>query len=318
MKSMSEARRQQLSDARLQKASRNPESCLFRVIFNNGKRGFIKDPNSAPLAEPAFIAGNPDAPCTPRTEILHCGGEPSDRDSTPYISCSADLFWCLWIAIVALLKDTTDYTEIYFIADGAEYDDTQTRVYNSNNWHMLDSVELVEKAKRRAIAASEVLVHREIGRERILGVMHFNLDVFQSTDRWICSVIQNKIDKYRKGHEMSIPYSHIAKIIFQDSRYQPHLLAEWCEGNMNSLKCLKRVQRWHCIVRQIYNGLVFKYGSILSREEFEEWLIGGEYDDARDYMQWHEGCHFDAIVESEIEEMEEKEWQQHLFWECMA
>ena len=132
MNQISETERQQIYEihyAKLQKAkSCNPDRCLFRIVFDNGDRGFIEDCYFAPLVVPAFRAGNPSAPLTRETQLMHCGGDPSDCSATPYISCSRDLFWCLWTAVVALLKGRAKYAQIYFIADGIEYDDTQSEV----------------------------------------------------------------------------------------------------------------------------------------------------------------------------------------------
>src|SRR5271169_1602359 len=83
------------------------DSCLFRVVYDTSNRStFIAGPEFAPLAYPAFIAGCPSAPDCLQMQILHCGGEPSHRDATPYISCSEDLLWCLLSGASALLQGT--------------------------------------------------------------------------------------------------------------------------------------------------------------------------------------------------------------------
>ena len=108
----------------------------------------------------------------------------------------------------------------------------------------------------RAMSASEVIVHQKIDRKRILGVLHIDLEFLAaSTNFWIREAIQTELCKYRKENRSSSTYSHIAKAIFGHTRYEPDLLAIWCETNASPLKCLKT--RRHCYVRQIYQGFDF-------------------------------------------------------------
>ena len=94
---------------------------IFRVVFDDDTPCLRDIPHVEPLLTPAFRAGDPYADDTPEMQLKHCGGTRVDRAYTPYISCSKDLFWCLWNIICALyLKGTAKKAAIYMIADGKE------------------------------------------------------------------------------------------------------------------------------------------------------------------------------------------------------
>jgi len=66
-------------------------------------------------------------------------------------------------------------TLIYFIADGDKYDNVQTNMYCTAYWDGIKNStvdgQIRKHARMRAMAASEVLVHKEIVRERVIGVL---------------------------------------------------------------------------------------------------------------------------------------------------
>jgi hypothetical protein len=146
-----------LHNAKLKKVrSCIPKRFLFRIEFNHcsGPRNFIGDPPFAPLAIPAFRASNPSAELTSKAQVLHCGGTASDRDSSPYISCTRDLFWCIVFAVDALLTQNAYSTIVYIILDSSEYDINQTKVCSRDgraDWPDSKSNTLVDQARACAI-----------------------------------------------------------------------------------------------------------------------------------------------------------------------
>ena len=152
-------------------------SCLFRVVYDTSTRStFIPGPEFAPLSYPAFIAGCPDAPDCIEMQIRR---DANHRDSTPYISCSRDLLWCLFSSAMDLLQRTASDVEIWFIDNTRTHDDLQYDVWQEEHWDKLSRDVQgpdIDIAKERASSSSEVLVYQEISRERILGVLNLDLE----------------------------------------------------------------------------------------------------------------------------------------------
>jgi hypothetical protein len=285
------------------------ETYLYRVTFDTDKRrrGFIEDPDSA------FAAGNPEAPIQPPMELLHCGGTSQDREGSPYISCSVDLFWCLWKVITALLSPTANSARIFLIADGPEYKDIQSQVYHQHMWETFGSKDFVQEAIRRAKAATEVLVHKKIGRERIRGFLELNRQILEESEElaWILDLIRD---------HLLDTYSTVAAIAFNHSPVRPSILAEWCERN---LECMKPLS--HCIVMPLYNGLLTNYFRFISRgipwemkDDFYEYLLWREWIPAHEEMEYHIANHEDWLIERAIEEEEKRMWEKELYREWLA
>jgi hypothetical protein len=284
---------------------------LFKVTFDtDGTRGFSKDPAFAPMATPAFLAGNPNAPLNLESRLLHCGGSVKRRDASPYISCSRDLFWCLWRAVKAILEGTTKYAEIFFIADGKGFDDMQTRVYGTDAWlgsHGLVDEYIRDRAVKLSRSASEVLVHHRIGRERIIEGLYLDYKVLKQSHgtespkvTWIWKEME---DLLADG------YSEVARSIFKQDRYESAHLAEWCEFHGTRFKSWRRV----CIVRELYKGLDFKYETILSYrlpwwvgDDFRDHLLNRVYLPSLDCLENHEFEHGDQLERIAIEEADEE------------
>lgn len=227
-----------------------PDRFLFRVDFDGSERGFTDASHFAPLAHPAFEAGDRDAPTGLVAQLAHCGGCISDRDQSPYISCSRDLLWCLWLSTMAVLgpKRSVLEMQIYIIEDGDEYNDIQTNMYCREYWSNIGDSEVIDKvikrAKKRAIAASEVLVYKEIARERVLGVLRLDQRALESAG----------LDRVFLSHTGKRNYHGAIAAISQNGLQEEIAsLAEWCETSVISLKCIGQFER--CSLRGLFNAL---------------------------------------------------------------
>lgn len=268
-----------------------PSRLLFRVAFTDAdpKRGFISDPKPSPLATPAFIAGDITVPRSVNAELWHCGGEIADRDRSPYISCSRDLLWCLWFSGKAILKSRVfRETRIYVISDGNRYNDTQTEMHSKEYWDKLGEYtagyHIKERAKRFATNASEVLVYKSIGRERILGVLKIDREVLKSSG----------LDEILFSHgPIRLYYQHILEYIARKGMHeQVAPLAEWCEEFMKPLRCIAKSRMCH--VHVLFNALMFRLGHALmglvgdmEKEDIDEYLRHSFYYPWFDYLESH-------------------------------
>jgi hypothetical protein len=271
---------------------------LFRVEFKGkGERDFIPAPRFAPLAYPAFKAGNPSGPIGVDAQLTHCGGKISDRDESSYISCSRDLLWCLWISARAIFARKQISTQIYFIADGEKYDHIQTSMYCPKYWNSVKSSiidgQIRKKARMRAIAASEVLVYREVDRERIVGVLRLDCEI-------LCSA---GLDRITKCYNYYTTRTTIAEFGWQEDIGS---LAEWCEANLQRLEIFERSKT--CFLREIFNALFFRLrGALLEvvenseRETLHEHLVDTFYLPWLDHLQCHETDHLEKRAHSNPE-----------------
>lgn len=268
------------------------------------------------------MAGDPSAPINRYNEVLHCGGYPVDREGTPYISCSSDLFWCLWSVTTALLQGKANLARIYFIANGSEYQEHQSQVCRDNDWDGLELTALMRMAKARAVSASETLVHRGIGRERIMKILKLDLEVLQGATElgWVCDIINELLDRSERLGQNAGNYFDVSKLVFADSRWTPEKLTEWCEANSSRLKCTEKLRR--CVVRPLYQGLIYNYERVLSKgcslwekDAFREHLVDAVYIPAHEYIKWHEEIHWDHNIDLAIEEHHEREWEYQLYSE---
>jgi hypothetical protein len=234
-----------------------PERFLFRVdairnyVTTKVNRDYISAPSFAPLAYPAFIAGNPCGPTGVEAQLRHCGGRIWDRDRSSYISCSRDLLWCLWFSTFLMFrgKQRVEETKIYLIGDSDQYNDIQTNLYDVEYWENIDRCKVHSKIKRearkRAIRASEVLVHREISRERIIGVLQLKKEIVNSRGlRGICMPSGTEKFHYMKT---------VAALARNGGQEGIASLAEWCEENIEPLKCIGRSKS--CFIRGLFKAL---------------------------------------------------------------
>ena len=237
-------------------------SCLFRVVYDTSTRStFIAGPEFAPLAYPAFIAGCPTAPDCLEMQILHCGGEAHHRESTPYISCSEDLLWCLLSGAVALLQGTASNIQIWLIDNTQKHHDLQYDVLQEEHWDKLPiNVQNpdIDIAKERAFSSSEVLVYKEISRERIVGVMNLNLEKIKTAPAefalWALETLEKK---------WNYPFA-IHKFFLADPVHSDDLV-EWCENSLERTACTEDICKV-CPADAIYWAL-----HPLSRESCFHW-----------------------------------------------
>ena len=279
-----------------------PDRILFRVDFNGeGERDFIPAPRFAPLAYPAFKAGNPSGPIGVDVQMIHCGGEISDRDKSSYISCSRDLLWCLWISARAILtrkQNSIVETLIYFIADGDKYDKIQTDIYCAAYWDGIknSTVEgrIRKQATTRAMAASEVLIHKEVARERVIGVLRLDREILSSAG----------LDRIAESHNY-----YTTRVTIAEHGWQEEIasLTEWCEANLDPLERFGMSEM--CFIRGIFNALFFKLRDSLlevveeSEEggEFHEHLVQNLYLPWLEYLECHEDHHLKVLPHSNPE-----------------
>jgi hypothetical protein len=268
-----------------------PDRLLFRVAFTDAdpERGFIPDPKVSPLATPAFIAGNISVPRSVDAELWHCGGEISHRDRSPYISCSRDLLWCLFFSGKAILKSKVfRETRIFIIADGNQYDGIQTEMYSKEYWDKLGDYSagyfIKDRAKRFATNASEVLVYKSIGRERILGVLKVDREVLKTAG----------LDEVLFSHgPLRLYYYRILECIaWKGMHEQVASMAEWCEEYMKPLRCIGKSRICH--IHVLFNALMFRLGDSLmnmvddmEKEDIDEYLRHSFYYPWCDYLESH-------------------------------
>ena len=183
----------------------------------------------------AFIAGCPAAPDCLQMQILHCGGEPNHRDSTPYISCSQDLLWCLLSSAITILRGTASNVQIWFINNTQKHHDLQYHVWQEEHWDNLSSND-IDIAKENAIYSSEVLVYKEIGRERILGVLNLDLNKIQQAPAKFGLWAQETLEEM-----WSYPFA-VCKYFLEHSEYWEDLI-DWCENGVERTDCVEDVGR---------------------------------------------------------------------------
>src|SRR2546423_480388 len=247
------------------------ESLLFRIIFNNTHPRGYNTNTASPIA---FRAGSPTAPITTISALLHCGGNESDRDKSPYISCSRDLLWCLWLAIKSLLHSKVRKSEevtIFFLKDGPEYVDGQTDISSEAFWDEVCHTEeetpksvgwkVFKRAGKRSRSASEVLVHKEISKDRVLGFLTLNENSIREAElKWIYSVDE---EDWYSTYETRLG-DHGRSGIYSDFRR----VAMWCEMEVQKVH-LK--ENGSCLLRVISEGLLIKFMAVIRDvEEAEE------------------------------------------------
>ena len=158
-------------------------------------------------------------------QILHCGGEANHRESTPYISCSQDLLWCLLSSAIALLRGTASNVQIWFIDNTRTHHDLQYNVWQEEHWDKLsNNVQNpdIDIAKERAVSSSEVLVYKEISRERILGVLNLDLEKIQRAPAEFGSWAQETLEKM-----WSYPFAVCKYFLEHPDDWDD--LVDWCE-----------------------------------------------------------------------------------------
>jgi hypothetical protein len=227
------------------------DSCLFRVVYDTSNRStFIPGPEFAPLAYPAFIAGCQEAPNCIEMQILHCGGESCHRESTPYISCSRDLLWCLLSSAVALIQGTASNVQIWFIDNTRTHHDIQYDVWREEHWdeHSRNvQIPDIDTAREQASSSTEVLVYKRISRERVLGVLKLDLEKTGGAPAGFGQWAQETLEK-----TWSYPVA-VCEFFLEDPGGSDDLV-EWCENNLEITACTEDICRV-CPVDAIYMAL---------------------------------------------------------------
>jgi hypothetical protein len=283
-----------------------PERLLFRVDFTitdpKIDRGFIPDPKHAPLATPAFIAGNPSPPRGVDAELIHCGGKIATRDDSAYISCTKDLLWCFWYSGKSILKkNEIQEARIYIIADGDQYKDIQTDMYAREYWDNLGGTSVdadtIRRARTFSVPASEVLVYKEVGRERILGIVRIDREVLRTAG----------LEELLFSHgPVRLFYRFVLAAIAEKSLHeQVAPLAEWCEENMEYLKCLGKPRI--CFILGLFDALMFGLSDALmnlvddlERDLLDEYLRDNFYYPWRDHLETHREDHSETLGDNTL------------------
>lgn len=295
------------------------DSCLFRVVYDTSNRStFIVAPEFAPLAYPAFTAGCPTALDCIEMQILHCGGETNHRESTPYISCSTDLLWCLLSSAIAILRGTASNVQVWFIDNTRPHHDLQYNVWQEEHWDKLsNNVQSpdINIAKEHAVSSSEVLVYKEISRERIIGVLNLDLEKIKRAPAKFGSWTQETLEKM---------WSHSFAICkyFLENPDDSDDLVDWCEYNIETTVCIEDICRV-CAVYAVYKALhplsrdhIFIGSHLIQmKSELHKMFTSDWEEDSpfwrqkylRKHQDNHKWCIYDHNDELTLEEGKQKE-----------
>src|SRR5437773_2132562 len=102
-------------------------------------------------------------------------------------------------------------------------------------------------AKERAITSSEVLVYKEISRERILGVLNLDLNKIREVPAGFVECAQETLEK-----KWSYPFA-VCKFFLENPGDSDDLV-EWCDYNIKGPACVKDIYRV-CAAGAIYMAL---------------------------------------------------------------
>lgn len=270
-----------------------PERLLFCIIFNPTHPRSYNTNTTSPIA---FRAGSPFAPRTTASALAHCGGNEFDRDKSPYISCSRDLLWCLWLGIKSLLHSKVRKSEeatIFFLTDGPEYVEWQTDISSEEFWDEVSNTEeealeslrwkVFNRARKRSRSASKVLVHKEVPRERILGFLTLNEKFIRDAElEWIYVIDEggwySNYETCLGDHEIYLKFGR---------------LAMWCEMKLRKVN-LKESEG--CLLRGISKGLLTKFKAVITDVEEDEGtpfqlFLDGFYLPWLEFLECHEEEH---------------------------
>lgn len=298
-----------------------PDRFIFKVVFDGGckRAGFKSASHFAPLAYPAFVAGDPSARIGFEAEVTHVGGEISDRDHSPYISTSRDLLWCLWVSarqiLVGKVRPVVE-TQIYVIADGDEYNDIQTNIYCPEYWDNVKNIkidtdirELVRRTRKFGIPASEVLVHKKVSRDRIVGVLTLDREILILAGLHRIVGLRLEGDVLIPAEMDGICYNYRRALnAITEYGWQEDIaaLSEWCEEHVRPLKCIGKSQ--FCFIRGLFNALFFKLKDDLlrlvdysERDSLEEHLEESFYLPWLEYLECHECDHGESLTRSNFD-----------------
>ena len=296
-------------------------ACSELSTIRRTRSTFIPGPEFAPLAYPAFFAGCPTAPDCIQMQTLHCGGEANHRESTPYISCSKDLLWCLLSSAIALLQGTASNVQIWFIDNTRTHHDLQYHVWQKKHWDKLSSNVQnpdIDIAKERAAASTEVLVYKEISRERILGVLNLDLEMIRGAPAGFGPWAKETL-------EMTWSYPFAVCKFFLEHPDDSDDLVGWCENNIKRTACTEDICRV-CPVDAIYEALhplsrdnVFVDPHMIQMKSDLHEMFDCDWDQywRQKYVRKHRDCHQFWLEEDNCCPIFQKEEQQKIIEELM-